>query len=116
MSKWQEEDGYSLVETLVAMAILLAILIPSSMFLTYITNNQLVRDKVESYQIARNEMEIIVATKNDSSLMNMKGKWLIKRIITNKDDLYYLTIDVFKKDTLNPPLIRLETARIWHKK
>lgn len=115
MSNQQKEDGYSLVETLVAMAILLAVLIPSVMFLTYIGNNHLVRDKVESYQIARNEMEQIIATKNDSSMINKRGKWLVKRTISNTNELHYLAVEVFKKDTLTAPIIRFETARIWNK-
>ena len=115
MSNQQKEDGYSLVETLVAMAILLAVLIPSVMFLTYIGNNHLVRDKVESYQIARNEMEQIIAIENDTSVINKRGKWLIKRTITNTNELHYIAIEVFKRDTLNAPIIRFETARIWNK-
>lgn len=115
MSSWQKEDGYSLLETLVAMAILLAVLILSVMFLTYIGNNHLIRDKIESYQIARNEMEQIIATKNDTSVINKRGKWIIKRTITNTNELHYLEIEVYKKDTLNAPTIRFETARIWNK-
>jgi competence protein ComGC len=114
MRFWLDEDGVSLVETLVAMAILLAVLVPSTMFLTYIGSNWLVEDKVESYQLARNEMETIIATQNDSSLVRSEGKWVVKRSVRNQEELYYLTVDVFKSDTLKPPIITLETARIWY--
>jgi len=116
MNIMHNEEGASLVETLVAMAILLAVLVPSTMFLTYIGSNWLVRDKADSIQIARNEMETIIATKNDSSLVRDEGKWVIKRSIEKHDKLYYLQVDVFKRDTLQPPIITFETARIWYDK
>lgn len=116
MMWWNDEVGASLVETLVAIAILLAVLVPSTMFLTYIGSNWLVKDKVDSYQLARNEMETIIATENDSSLVRTDGKWVVKRTITHQDDLYYLEVDVFKRDTTKPPIITLETARIWYNK
>lgn len=116
MKWWKEEEGASLVETLVAMAILLAVLVPSTMFLTYIGSNWLVKDKAESFQLARNEMESIIATKNDSSLVRSEGKWMVKRTVTNQEELYYVTVDVFKRDTTYSPIITLETARIWYNK
>lgn len=114
MNGWKDESGASLVETLVAMAILLAVLVPSIMFLTYIGSNWLVEDKVESFQVARNEMETIIATENDSSLVRSEGKWVVKRTVRNQEEFYYLTVDVFKRDTLKSPVITLETARIWY--
>jgi len=116
MNFLNNEEGASLVETLVAMAILLAVLVPSTMFLTYIGSNWLVNGKADSFQIARNEMETIIASKNDSSLVRVEGKWAIKRSIEKQDKLYYLQVDVFKRDTLQPPIITLETARIWYDK
>ncbi len=114
MKWWKDESGASIVETLVAMAILLAVLVPTTMFLTYIGSNWLVEDKVESYQLARNEMELMIATQNDSNLVRFEGKWVVRRTVRNQEELYYLTVDVFKRDTLNPPIITLETARIWY--
>lgn len=116
MNNWLQEDGYSLIETLIAMAILMVIVVPTIMFLTYIGNNHLVNDRIESFQIARNEMETVIATKNDSSSIKHIDKWVIKRTIKRKNELHYLIVDVFEKDTLKLPVITLETARIWNMK
>lgn len=110
------EDGYSLVESLVAMAILLAVLVPSAMFLTYIGNNIFAKDKIESFILARNEMEYILATERDSSLVKQTpDNWWVKSTVQKDGDLREIKVEVFKSDTLSSPKITLETARLWYK-
>jgi len=113
--KLHKEEGFSLAESLVAMAILLLVLVPSAMFLTFIGSNFYIEDKMESYQLARNELEHMIATENDSSAVLHKDNWIIKRSVFNQGDLYHLKVEVFENDTLRSPLIHLETARIWNK-
>lgn len=111
----KEEDGYSLVESLIAMAILLAVLVPSSMFLIYIGNNIYAKEKMEAFNLARNRMELSLATLNDSTITTfVDSKWWVKQRVEKDGDLRSFNVKVFKADTLNPPLIDLKTARLWH--
>lgn len=111
------EEGYSLVESLVAMAILLSVLVPSAMFLTYIGNNTFAKDKITSFNYARNQMETILATQNDSSFTKrLDSNWWVKRTITREENLREIRVEVFKKDTLSDPMITLQTARLWYSK
>jgi Tfp pilus assembly protein PilV len=112
-----QEDGYSLVETLVALAILLAVLVPSAMFLTYIGNNVFVKDKIESFQLAQSQMEEVIATRNEQTLtFQVNDIWWVKRSVTREGDLIQLKVEVFKRDTTSTPKIKLETARLWYDK
>lgn len=110
------EEGYSLVESLIAMAILLSVLVPAAIFLTYIGNNIYAKDKITSYNFARNEMEYILATQNDSTKTKLVDEnWWVKTTVQNDEALFNIKVEVFKKDTLTPPKITLETARLWYK-
>lgn len=111
----RNEEGYSLVESLVAMAILLAVLVPSTIFLTYIGNNSLAKDKITSFNHARNQMEKVLATQNDSTLTKqIDSNWWVKQSVTKKDNLREIKVEVFKFDTLSGPMITLQTARLWY--
>ncbi|MBO6524383.1 MAG: type II secretion system protein [Balneolaceae bacterium] len=111
----RNEEGYSLVESLVAMAILLTVLVPSTMFLTYIGNNVLAKDKITSFNHARNQMEYILATQNDSTLTKqIDSNWWVKQSVVKERNLREIKVEVFKNDTLSDPMITLQTARLWY--
>ena len=113
----KKEEGHTLVESLIAMAVLLAVLVPSTMFLTYIGNNVLAKHKIVSFNHARNQMEYILATRNDSTVTKqIEPNWWVKRTVRKQKNLREIKVEVFKKDTLSSPLITLETARLWYSK
>ena len=64
----QDEEGYTLIESLIAIAILLAVLVPSTVFLAYVGNNVIAKDKITAFNHARNTMEYVLATENDSTI------------------------------------------------
>ncbi len=110
------EGGYSLVESLVALAILLSVLVPSALVLTFAANNRLARDKMESFNLARNEMEYVLATENDSSSITRVGnRWWVMRNVLKDDSFREITVKVFKSDTTKAPVITLQTSRLWYK-
>lgn len=112
----KSEEGYSLVESLIAMAILLSVLVPAAIFLTYIGNNIYAKDKIESYNFARNEMEQVLATQNDSTKTTLVDEnWWVKTTVLKDHSLFNIKVEVFKKDTLTSPKITLETSRLWYK-
>ena len=109
------EEGYSLVESLVAMAILLTVLVPSAMFLMYIGNNVLAKDKITSFNHARNQMEYVLATQNDSTIVRkLDSDWWVKRSVANSGNLKEITVQIFKDDTLSEATSTLKTARLWY--
>ena len=111
----RSEGGYTLVESLIAMSILLAVLVPSAMFLTTIGNNTLSKDKIIAHNLARNTMEQVLASKNDSSkVILLEDNWWIKQEVTRNLDLYEIKIEVFKRDTVSTPKVTLQTARLWY--
>ncbi len=116
MSLFNNEEGYSLVESLVALALLSAVLVPLAMFLIFIGGNTLAKDKIQSFNHARNELEWIIATESDSSYVKqVDGRWWVKSTVTQKKNLYTITVEAFKEDTSLVPNITLETARLWYK-
>ena len=109
------EDGYTLVESLIALAILLAVLVPSAMFLTTIGNNTLSKDKIVAHNLARNTMEQVLASESDSSkVITTEDNWWVKQEVTRVEDLYQIKIEVFKRDTSGTPKVTLQTARLWY--
>jgi prepilin-type N-terminal cleavage/methylation domain-containing protein len=114
----EEEQGYSLVETLVALAILLAVLVPAAMFLGIAGNNTLARDKITSFNLAKNAMEQALITEKDSSFVELKdSKWWVQTtVIPESENLYSVKVTIFKEDTLRAPKVTLETKRLWYHK
>lgn len=112
----EEEHGYSLVETLVALAILLAVLVPATMFLGIAGNNTLARDKIISFNLAKNAMEQALITEKDSSFVELRdSKWWVQTtVIQESENLYSVGVAVYKEDTLRTPNVTLETKRLWY--
>jgi type II secretory pathway pseudopilin PulG len=112
----KEENGYSLVETLVALAILLAVLVPAVMFLGVAGGNTLAKDKITSFNLAKNTMEeALIAQRDTSSVVLKNSKWWVKTSISQENEhLYSIGVAVFKEDTLRSPTITLHTRRLWY--
>ncbi|MFA5669460.1 MAG: hypothetical protein WC967_09450 [Balneolaceae bacterium] len=112
----KSEDGYSLVESLVAMSLLLAILVPTAMLLVYIGGNTLSKDKITSFTYVQNEMEWVLASKTDTTFVKkMDETWWVKTQVNRDQNLYTIKVGAYKRDTLSQPYIQLETARLWYK-
>ncbi|MAO63631.1 MAG: hypothetical protein CL666_01390 [Balneola sp.] len=111
-----EEHGYSLLETLVALAILLAVLVPAAVFLGVAGGNTLAKDKITSFNLAKNAMEEALIARKDSSFISLKNsKWWVKTSISKEDEhLYSIVVAVFKEDTLRSPSVTLYTKRLWY--
>ncbi|WP_421774275.1 prepilin-type N-terminal cleavage/methylation domain-containing protein [Gracilimonas sp.] len=112
----KEEDGYTLVETLVALTILLAVLVPAAMFIGVAGGNTLAKDKIASFNLAKNAMEEALITQSDKSFVLLKdSKWWVKTDISQESEhLYSIGVSVFKEDTLRSPSVTLHTKRLWY--
>lgn len=111
-----EESGYSLVESLVALSLLLAVLVPLTLFLIFIGGNTIAKDKMTSFNYAKNQMESVIASESDSSyVLQADERWWVKTEVQKKQNLYTITVSTFKGDTIKEPTLELETARLWYK-
>ena len=111
----KQNDGYTLVETLVASAILLGVLIPAALFLGKITMSQYSHDLLVATQLAREEMEktlIAASYQDEEKLMDFgKRRWRLTRAIENQSGLLVIRIKVFKPNSVNP-LVEFKTIRV----
>lgn len=113
---FKEEDGYSLVESLVALALLLAVLVPLTLVLIFVGGNTIAKDKITSFNYARNQMEMTLATEAYSSYaFQADERWWVQTEVHKDRNLYTIRVSTFKNDTLNEPHLELQTARLWYK-
>ncbi len=116
MNWLREENGYGLVESLVALSLLLGILVPLALFLVFIGGNTIAKDKITGFNHVRNQMELVIAQEVDSSFVfQPDSNWWVKTEIYKEGDLYNIQVSAFKKDTSSAPTIELETSRLWYK-
>ncbi len=115
LSKYTNEKGYTLVETLVAIGILMGVLVPATLFLGKITANQRNRDLIVASQLAREEMEKIIAYQlyeNNERTIKLNNKnYQITRSIENQSGLVHIVVKVTRRDR-EKPLVELKTLRI----
>ena len=112
----RHEEGYSLVEVLVALAILAAVLVPTSAFFVYAASHPMNKDKIEGLSLARTEMELTLAQQieSDSLYYLDNNRWLIKREVVRSNELAHVSIQAFRKDTLRPAVVTFKTSRLWY--
>lgn len=110
----KSEAGYTLVETLVASAILLGVLVPAIVFLGKATGSHANYDLLLATQLARAEMEetLLLAQNYDEEKEVLLGKrsWRIVRIVINQNELLEIRVSVYKAGKQRP-LVELRTSR-----
>lgn len=112
----KNEEGTTLIETLVAMAILVSVLLPTAMFLGYITTNPINKEKIKALGMAQTEMESILNNKRYQSAKKEIGeKWLIIDSTSVKNRLVNINVLVYKKHR-SKPLVTLRTERLYYDK
>jgi type II secretory pathway pseudopilin PulG len=113
----KNNKGYTTIETVVALAIFLAVLIPLSQLLARLIYSEKTRDLIVAMQLARQEMEETINTQNyvdnqKLAMMNNK-KWMINCSVKIRDELVELHAQVFKSGNVKP-VTELKTLRvIW---
>lgn len=111
----QDSRGYTLVETLVASAILLSVLIPATLILGRLTLGQQHHDLIVATQLARDEIERTVAEARyqDEEKQVAVGKKHLRlvRDVQEQSGLLEIRIRVFKLRQTKP-LVEIKTLRI----
>jgi type II secretory pathway pseudopilin PulG len=111
----KDPRGYTLVETLVASAILLSVLIPATLILGKLTLGQYHQDLIAATQLAGEEMERTVAEaryQNEEKQVTLgKKSWRVVRDVQEQSGLLEIRIRVFKLRQAKP-LVEIKTLRM----
>jgi D-lyxose ketol-isomerase len=108
------DAGFTLVETTVAIAILLGVLVPAILFFGRATMRQTGLDLIVATNLAQEEMEKTIAFriyKSGESIIKFNHKtWRIVRAIEHKTGLIEIRIGVFRLRKTDP-VVELKTMR-----
>ena len=111
----QNTRGYTFVETLVASAILMSVLIPATLILGKLTLGQHHHDLIVAAQLAREEMERTVAEaryQDEEKQMALgKKSWRLIRDVQEQSGLLEIRIRVYKLRHATP-LVEIKTLRM----
>ena len=109
------EKGYTLVETLVASAILMGVLIPATLFLGKITISRTGQDLIVATQLAQEEMERTITFElytNDNRTVQLDQKtWTLVREIDKKQGLVMIQVKVYRVSKIKA-IVELKTLRV----
>ncbi len=99
----KNQEGYTIVEVIIALAVLLAALLPLSRLTGKLFTNSNSRNLIIAHQLARNTMEksILVSELFDNTeSIQLNGKaWHVKRkVIQLSVNLMQLKVAVYEKD------------------
>jgi len=109
------EQGYSLVEVLVSLAILSAVLVPTVAFIAYAAGYPMNQDKIKALSLGRTEMEQTLSAKSESdSIYVADDRYMVYRKVEREQNLVFIDVKVFRKDTTQVPLINFKTSRLWY--
>ena len=112
------QRGYTLVETLVALAIIFGVLVPSSLFLGKLLASNAHRDMISATELARQEMETVTTLalyeSKNQKVHSYNKDWTIQRSVEEQDGLVYIQVSVLKNHDTDP-VFQLSTMRLIEK-
>lgn len=111
----KNSTGYTLVETLIGMAILAGVLIPTVYFLSRMTTTRRIIDKMTAFSLAESEMEKTIGfclySESEKEVSLNSRVWHLVKSIREKRGLVMIRIEVYLSGQ-EKPLSVLETIRI----
>lgn len=115
-SMLKKQEGYTIVEVIIALAVLLAVLLPLSRLTGKLFSNSNTRNLIVAHQLARDAMErsvLISELIDNTEAIQLNGKtWHIKRkVLQLSINLVQLKIAVYEKGG-NTPVVTLQTLRL----
>jgi type II secretory pathway pseudopilin PulG len=112
---YESENGYTLVETLVASAILLGVLIPATLFFGRVASDRRAQDLILAFQMAGEEMERTAAFEiyeDEEWIIKLNNRsWRIHREIDTHMGLIEIRVKVSRNNQVRP-LVELKTLRV----
>ncbi len=113
----KSETGHTVVEMLVALAILTIALVPTVQFMARVMSNAGARDLVVATQLARDEMERVISERDfmpDEKRIRVNQQlWQLATSIEVYAGLVQIYIKVYKKNS-SKPMVELQTSRLLH--
>ncbi len=113
MKKVVSNAGYSLVESTVALALMVTVLAPAAGFVVHLTGRHLARQKIEALAIGQKALEKSIATLRfvNQITVDADEKWVVSEEYQVEEDLVTIQISVTRKGSSQPE-ISLRTARL----
>lgn len=114
LSTLKNETGSTLIETLVAMAILVSVLLPVSMFLGYAGNSPRNEEEIVALGLAQAEMEKTLSEEKYTEAEKIVGeRWIVKKSVISELNLMQIEVSVYRNNKAEP-LITLTTERLFY--
>ena len=109
------ESGYTIVEVLVALALLSVALVPITQFAARLISNADTRDLIVATDLARSEMEYVVSKRDfylgSTEVRKNHKTWKVETKIRKRDGLITIHILVYRKGKAGP-VAELRTLRL----
>ena len=115
MNAIKNQNGYTLIEVIVSLIILLIVVIPLTQVIGYIFSDTKNIDKINAIYLAEAEMERCVVTKEyydkETEIAINNREYLVSRDIEENNGLIRITVEVRNKSK-NKRLVKFETLRL----
>ncbi len=108
-----KEAGYSLVESIVAIALLVTVLAPLGSFVAHLATHRMSKQKIEAFSLAQLTMAEALKHQDYKSKTahTSNGKWLVTEQYNLKEDIVIIEVEVFRLNR-DKPYVTLRTARL----
>jgi Tfp pilus assembly protein PilV len=110
----RHEAGFTLVETIIAISILMAVLIPAILFLGKAVMRQTASDAITAVNLAQEEMERTIALRTfrnrESSVLSGRKQWRVVRTADAAGGLVEIRVAVYRPNRPDP-IVELKTLR-----
>ncbi len=108
-----EESGYSLVESIIALALLATVLVPLSNFVINLATHRMGKQKIEAFTVAQAVMEQALQAQlyQDKTVLLDNEKWLVVESYDTQDNLVFIEVNVSRFNRSRPQ-ITLRTVRL----
>ncbi|RMG28785.1 MAG: hypothetical protein D6732_18240 [Methanobacteriota archaeon] len=109
-SLFREEEGYTVIEVLVALMVLLLVLVPVTHLLTYLISTETNRDIINATMLGESALEYCLLYRlfdDEESRVQMNGRWYIveRNVVRNSESqLVKITIRIIRLHQKRPIL------------
>ncbi len=115
LTRLREDSGHTMVEILVALAVLAIAVVPAAQLVTRIMLSGASRDLMIATRLAQAEIEAALLEPQSNAAARevvLSGKrWQVRRIIATEEGLVRISAHVFKKN-VRTPMVSLTTLRL----
>jgi len=106
-----KEDGYTIVEILVSLVLLSILILFTTDIFTLVTSRDLRDSKFAAIELAKTQIHETHSSKRYENITKEIGKdFILKQIIKKHDNLFYITISIYKKKS-NRLIYELQSIR-----